>query len=307
MSNDNVVKQTLGLSGRYMIAAVDAETGARRVLADWFDNLITDEGLNQAGTGAVANVCLVGSGSATPTVNDTGLAALVASTATSPSQTSSAQVATSPYYVTSVRTFRFAQGAAAGNLAEVGVGRNGSNGWIFSRALIKDSNGNPTTITVTATEFLDVSYELRIYPPMADSSFNVTIAGVTHACVARTAGFSANSQVWQPLIFFDYGVGNLAAPVVSVHSGGLGTITGYPSGSGASQSANRTPYQNNSLKRTFTGSFPLDSGNFAGGIASVAFAEYVGGYYQVELTPPIAKDATKLLTLTCEVSWARRP
>ena len=75
----------------------------------------------------------------------------------------------SPYYGYKIFTFRFNQGIAAGNISEIGVGWSGTTPLqLFSRTLIKDINGDPTTITVLADETLDVIYELRLYAPETD-------------------------------------------------------------------------------------------------------------------------------------------
>ena len=78
----------------------------------------------------------------------------------------------SPYYRWAKVTWRFGQGVAAGNISEVGLGWGNSNLW--NRALIKDANGNPTTITVLSDEYLDVVSEIRDYPTLSSSgSFNL--------------------------------------------------------------------------------------------------------------------------------------
>lgn len=122
-----------------------SEDGTRRVLADWFPNLITDQGLNQMGTLATwLNACQVGSGSTVPAVSDTQLVTRVAGTTTIQSTVQGIQ-STPPYYASRTRTYRFAAGVATGTLSEVGVGTTATVGNLYSRALILDGAGNPTT------------------------------------------------------------------------------------------------------------------------------------------------------------------
>ncbi len=93
--------------------------------------------------GDYMSTCMVGSGNAAPAETDTALQAR-ASTSNINVQSNNSNV--SPRYGWRRRTFRFAAGAAAGNLSEVGVGWTTTA--VFSRALILDGSGNPTTITV---------------------------------------------------------------------------------------------------------------------------------------------------------------
>lgn len=58
---------------------------------------------------------------------------------------------------------QFDKGAAKGNIAELGVGSNTQGNPLWSRSLVLDKKGNPTTITVLDDEFLTVTYEVRRY------------------------------------------------------------------------------------------------------------------------------------------------
>ncbi|GAG45715.1 unnamed protein product, partial [marine sediment metagenome] len=104
--------------------------------------------------------------------------------------TSTAQGA-EPYYGSQTRTWRFDEGDAAGILAEAGIGRGNCNidgSDLWSRALIKDGAGDPTTIEVTANEWLDVSYQLRLYPGhLIDDTGSVLISGQSHDYVMRSS------------------------------------------------------------------------------------------------------------------------
>lgn len=287
------------LAGRYKLTAVDAITGVSRELAE-FDNLITDWGLNRLGTGGIGDGCYVGSGSTAPANGNTSLVALVASNTTYSQNTGNSGAA--PYYAWCRRSWRFGQGVAAGNISEVGVGP--ASNTLFSRALVKDSNGNPTTITVLSTEFLDVSYELRIFAPTSDVTFNANIAGAARACVLRAANVSNWSAATVAASGFriDQVYGQTAA------DGDIGTVTQTPGGTG-SQTGNvsRDSYSNNSYKATGSINWGLNDANFAGGIKSIYFgaADYQQIAFQCSFTPPIAKTSDKTLSLNVEVSWAR--
>lgn len=309
----NTNNAEVGVGGYFKIEAVNAETGERRVLADWFKNLITDQGLNRLGTGA--NVCtyvLVGSGSNPPAFSDTQLQSFVAVTQNVNGSDVSGYVAGPPSYVWSRRKWRFNQGAAAGNLTEIGVNWNGSSSAaLFSRSLIKNGNGDPTSITVLASEFLDVTYELRLYPPQADVIFQTVISGQVHDCVLRPALLSSNSggwgNGWNPMNFANAGPFYTTFGSSHVYSGPIGTPTGLPSGDLAgSLNYGNGSYANNSFAMPGTVSAGLNDCNLVGGIKSLVFQNYLGTF-QVQFTPNIMKDATKILSLNLQVSWARRP
>lgn len=293
------------MAGYYKIEAVRLD-GTKRLLADWFPNLILDAGLNRWGTGAIISHCQVGTGNTAPANTDTALVTYVAGSSTQQAASVGAQ-GTAPYYGFRQITFRFATGVATGTLAEVGVGW-AISGSLFSRALILDGGGSPTTITVLADETLDVTYELRFYPPLVDVVDTINISGVDYDYTLRAA-LVTNSLAWAL---------NVATLITTVsatnyvaYSGAVGAITSSPSGTtGSSSSAAAAAYSNNSLQRDFTVTWGLNNGNVSGGIMSVGFNtsssdEECGGAYQVEFDPVIPKDATKTLSLSYRVQWAR--
>lgn len=299
-----------GVAGLYMLEAVNKDTGERRTLAPWFPNLITDSGLNRLGTGGVLSNCSVGSGSATPTVSDVTLQSVVATTTSLLVGDTPGAQASAPYYGYVRKTFRFGEGVAAGNLSEVGIGWAGG---LFSRSLIKDGLGNPTTVTVLSNEYLDVTYEIRCYPPTTDISFQVVSAeGATHDCVVR-ANIVNQGSFWpgaNPLIGGEIGftLAVTAHPNAQISNGTLGSLTSGPTGVTDSyliSNPTSLPYVDNSLEREGVYPVPLASGNFAGGI-SVFTTRWALGAFQYSFNPPIMKDNTKTLELRAKISWARK-
>lgn len=287
------------LAGFFKFQATNAETGQSRVLADWFPNLITDQGLNQIGIGVQIDRCVVGSSSTPPSFTDSSLASFVAAT-TNNIGNSTIMASSPPYYGANRRTYRFAMGAAAGNLSEVGMGW--ANNQLFSRALILDSGGNPTTITVLENEFLDVTYELRLYAPDTDEVGQFTLDGNLYDYTLRAARVT-DPQYWgmfngsQAAIFYDYGA--------TCYSGDIGVVTSSPSGISHSALPGHFGYSNGSLTRSATASWGLTEANFGTGVRSLLLRGYMGSY-QIRFTPVIPKDATRTLRLDFATSWARR-
>ena len=301
-----------GVAGLFMLEAVNKDTGERRTLAPWFPNLITDAGLNRMGTGGVLDNCVVGSGSNPPVVADTALQSQVAITTTKLTNNLRTAQSTEPYYGTNTNVYRFDVGVAAGNLSEVGIGWTGG---LFSRSLIKDGLGNPTTVTVLANEYLDVTYEIRVYPPTTDTNFQVVSAqGVTHNCVVRASRVT-NWLYWPSFATNDgasFTTSARAYTVGAVHlisNGTIGPITSTVQGTTGSESNNITTsnaaYVDLSLERSATLTLLPQHGNLAGGISAMRVA-FSLGEFQYSFDPPIVKTNVQTLTLNVKVSWARK-
>lgn len=287
-----------GVRGWYKIEALQPD-GRKRLLADWFPNLITTLGADLLGTDTPLTFCAVGSGNRAPALTDTTLQTLVASTSThGPAGVVQSAQSSAPFFGSTTTQYSFAAGTATGNLSEVGVGS--AAGSLFSRALILDGTGTPTTLTVLANEALFVTYQLNQYVPTADVTGNVTIAGVVYAYTLRAS--LASSIQWA---YTNGDRGGLLNAVV--FSGPIGAVTGQPSGTNATDdSINNNAYVAGSSTLSGTATWGINSGN-VGGVAAVTarFGSNVGsrGVYQVGFTPSIPKDSSHVLTLSFSTSW----
>lgn len=316
------MKVTSGCAGYYKIEAAvlndDGVEVSRRVLADWFPNLITNQGLDYMGNSSDwLNACQVGTGAAVPAFTDTALAAYLAGTVTKQNVTSSIP-GSAPYYMATNITFRFSAGVATGNLSEVGVGKTLASGNLYSRALILDGGGAPTTITVLANEVLDVTYSIRVYPPAADVTGIVTISGVNYNYTVRALDVNSpngtSSGKWgipnSGTSFTDGTDASMVAPGLAggqvVFNGSMVPVTSVaPTGtSDLVNTITTAAYVGGSLQRDGTQTLDLNQGNLAGGITVVKFA-FGWCAYQCGFSPAIPKDGTKTLTLTFRHSWSR--
>lgn len=286
--------------------------GRRRLLADWFRNLITDAGLNFIGTtGSWLNACQVGTGTNLPANGDTALQTFLAGTTNQTQVTNAAQGAP-PYYGSSTLTYRFDQGDAAGNLTEIGIASAESGGTLFSRARILDGSGNPTSITVLADEFLDATYQIRIKPPLVDSTPTLNISGTDYDLVVRAANVTTAAS-WSPAGGFGSGtVGG--AYSAAARSGAIGAITTTPSGTNSAADSNTlAAYGNNNLYRESTATWGLTAANF-GGSGILAVVWNLGnsgggggsmGQMQAGFTPGVPKTSSDIFTLVLRHTWAR--
>lgn len=304
-----------GMSGRFILEKLKVNAHgvpieASRIRVAEFDNLILNAGLDRIGAnGDWLAAVQVGSGTTAPAVTDTGLQLFIAGTTTLQADTVSAQPSP-PYYTTRSVTRRFAAGAAAGNISEVGIGWAATGSTLFSRALVVDGGGVPTTITVLSDEVLDVTYQLRNYPPAADVTGSTTITGVGTVGTTIRAATVTDASAWGVPNVGAIGGFTTGATLQTAYSGAIGPITGLPSGTTGGGSAVNASYSAGSFQRSATITWPLNSANF-GGINSVdlrlegSTANRVGRI-QIGFGTTIAKNATNTFTLNASHVWARR-
>lgn len=300
------------IGGRYKLEAVRLDSEgkeiSRRILADWFPNLIVNQGLDRFGAnGTFLEYCRVGTGNTAPANTDTTLVSQVWNTATIQA-TNGTTTASVPYYSSRVNTYRFAAAPSNQNLSEIGIGWADVGGTLFSRALILDGGGSPTTITVLTGEILDATYEFRVYSPSTDVVGSVSISSVSYNYTLRAALASTNNiPGWAAPASVGQGVSiNSNGLVDAVYSGAIGAVTATPAGTvgtGASSVSNST-YSNGTYYRDATLTYDLSSGNLVGGFRSMLFVFNLSTF-QIEFSPNIPKTNTSQFTLTGRLSFTR--
>lgn len=302
------------VGGEYMIQVFEPKNGRVELVREtgWFDNLITNFGLNNIGKNtALGTNCRVGTGNTAPAFTDTQLVAQIAGTAdwSSPSLV----LAGAPdYQSTYSLTYEFPQGAVVGNIAEIGIGAAATGANLFSRALIVDGVGNPVSIPVTAIQILRVTYRLSMYPSLTDATGTVNIGGTNYNYISRLCDRGlVRSPIFLGIIF----QGRFA----SFYDGDIGAVTAAaPSGASAIASASAfNAYVDGNFYLQFSASLNISQGNFAGGIRSAKIEITNGGNTVVSLKDQIRfgsvatdatipKTATNQLSLPFRFSWARR-
>lgn len=336
------------LKGRYRLDVFKQDDegneipGSRREV-DWFDNLITNYGLDNIGIrpNKSCRGCQVGSGSTAPNFTDTALASRVGSSVNRFSTTSGRDY-TDPLnrFMWRRRVYRFVPGTATGNITEVGVcfGDNDSattggalspTAPLFSRALILDGGGSPVTITVAADETLDVTYEERVYiPDNVDVTGVLTFDGVStnwtlRNCEVNDNPGSANTGGWALSVndlgfTFEHrqssGFGENQAYVGA--SSAIVAETGEPTGTerglggGTEGSVTTAVYVSGNFYVDITHSWGLAAAgagtiNDPNGVGAARFVTDLDCSFQVGFSPRIAKTADKILSYTLRLSWAR--
>ena len=278
-----------------------------------FKNLITNYGMEKLITGNLGiDYLLIGNGTSEPSFGDTKLAG------TSWWWTSDNYVSSAIRYNRTIAPFwseksvkmTFRPGLATGTLTEIGLTGDYATNKPTVRTLIKDSNGNPTSIVKEPDDFLDVSYTFRSYAPSEDASFSLNINGVNHAGIIRPFGlFDTSYLKWQPLtqlhIYEPY---SSTANLPVINSGVSATrtaLTGAPAVTSVPSShvVSRVPSE---FKRRFTSTWNPDKGNMT--IRSVIYgtgsSEY-GPMFGIQFDPPIVKTASQRLVLSCDLEIIR--
>lgn len=283
---------------------------AMEEIAD-FPNLILDVGLREMGLAAnYLNYCSIGTSSVTPSASQTKLIGLLRTTETNAigEQTGANSDDPNNPYVWRRVTKRFAPSGSNANISEVAFGSTPNGSSAFNRALIKDSGGNPSTITLLGDEYLDVVYELRIYPPMQDITGTFTPTGIDTAprgYIVRPRG-QGGVLTYNPIL--GWMVDRMITTVTSswnlVRSGDIGAIFSEPSGSGVSLNATSV-MDPVGASGVYTLTVPLSSGNFPTGIRSIV-AAITSCKYQFQFDPPFMKTADDVFTFSFRHSWGRR-
>lgn len=311
----------IGFEGRFEFVASGGARGEVK-LAE-MNNNITNIGLDRLGVGSIADFCRVGSGNRPSADGDTGLVSQTAETGTTLTWTTFYEPGPPPRSAVR-RTYRFQKGAAAGTHSEVGVGwKETVNGqqvpWLWSRALIKDENGDPLSITVLGDEVLDVIYTLYMYLDLTDDVKQFVYKGVNRKATTRFYNVTQHA--------FMYSVMTMGLPA--------GTSSGWSHASfGGATSVLGDVYTNATFR-------PGSNGN---AVLGKALATYVNGSREREMSwivgdtvytsdnkigvfvcsphhstgnqggtldiktqfePPLEKDYTEEFTYTGKISWGR--
>lgn len=304
----DVGEMVMPVSGHFRIEArCPARYKGARVLAD-FPNLILNSGLTrlpQQGINSVGYIQL-GTGTTPPVPTDTTLAA-VSKVYSATATVTDSYVPGPPNYYQTIRAYRAGPGVATGTFSEVGIGWNsGAN--LFSRALIVDGGGSPTTITVLSDEYLEVYYTFRFYPMLTDITGTTTISGSSYDWVLRSRLVGVDNREASYLLTNGSWSSNVGNANIYQSTSTLGTITGSPSGSSSYANSSSVAYTAGNFYSDFSAVYGPAT-NVAGGVKCIDSCSSQSTVYgmQQSFTPVIPKTSTTVLTLTNRVTYARYP
>lgn len=300
-----------GMRGYYRWQLINKETGKCRFDTGFFRNKLLSAGMNQMTAFNFMEYCHIGTDATPPTGSDTQLLGLVATA--SPSNIEYTAYGTqnsAPWFGWKRKTWRFSGAAIENqNLNEAGVGWGTAPSSLISRALVLDPQSQlPTTVVPLPGELLDVTYELRYYPPLIDTYGSVTLNGVNYDTITRAASVADNQ--WSFYIGDALGVHNNATSDHRAYDGVLGTIEQWPDGLWADpdgQNGLNSSYVNNSYTRVITVPVGTTGWNLAGGIRSVRLRTKAGWYQTQYSANPggttIPKDINSTIALAWNLSW----
>jgi len=267
-------------------------------------NIITNYGLNAIGRGnADLRYFCLGRGNTPSRPEMTSLERYAAGSHETSSETISSNISIKPYWVRREFYYRFPEGSLQGDFSEIGIGgrdaaQNGSN--VFSRALIRDLNGDPTTITVLPDEWLDVHYFLTYYLPSEDVVGSFVLNGNTHFYTVRPAELDNQGTRWTPS-----NRPNSAVNRAFIYEGYIRTERETPLPPSEEVNVSNDKYVQDSFSRTASVRVSPGKGNFANGIAGLVFRTGMNSSYQIGFEPPIQKEDTQSLELIVKHSWGR--
>ena len=305
-------------SGRYRLQVFHGDTDILLKDTGWFDNLITNNGLDLLGNG-FSPACYVSSDTADPAVTDTSIVNILSSVSSPALTGQTLNRSVLPYYGASMYTFSFGIGAIQGTIGQVAVGASSTN--LFSKARLAGVGGSPTTLTVGGIDRLSLTYELRQYIRDTDISHSIAINGVSYNCVNRAMRIDGGGW-WCPIlggaIGTPYSDDTYAYKDGHVYLNGtapyIGALTSSPSGTAidSSQGA-RIAYVAGTYVRNVYHIWTTAKGTLTN-ITAASFGLFwngpsgSGGRWQSSIEgPTLIKTQYQNLRLDFQYSWGRYP
>lgn len=265
-----------------------------------FKNLILDSGMDMIGWHGVdtTQYCYLGTGNSQPINTQTTLDNYLNDFGVYGGYEYKYDLTGEQKKLNIVRSYRFAQGIATGNISEIGLSyhaeHNSGVNPLFCRALIKDGSGMPTVITKLADEILDIYYTLQIIIPTQDVTGQIMVKGEMYNTIARPAYLGHSNEY--------FGV---------LYGGGLGDVTGTPDNELKGWLSQQQTYMGVGVHKVKIAMFVPDTqGNYPDGIRSVHILcpfniKYQIQYSRVSDNSPIIKNDTESLTFNFEFGWER--
>lgn len=313
------MQANMGMAGEFRCVVKRAD-GSTKIDTGYQKNLILNQGLDFFGGGNGDDMmayCVIGSGNSTPTVTQTTLDSIIKqATITAPTYKYDYNqiIDGNLYKPNKVGKYSFTNIDNV-NVSELGLAsRYDSNTsyHLCTRALIKDSNGNPTTITVLSGEQLDIYYKLWCVIDISDTTGVVNVSDgiggmVPYNYVVRASdvGYSieASGKIGRVLTLY-------LSDKISTYSGDLATIQNRPSNQLGAVTPTNPTYILGSYKYKATAVFGTSVSN--GNIRTITFAGINSSYMPFQIRfgsvandSPITKTNTQTLTIPFEISWGR--
>ncbi|VWX29561.1 conserved hypothetical protein [Moraxellaceae bacterium 17A] len=311
------MQANMGVAGEFRVVVKRAD-GSVKLDTGYQKNLILNQGLDFFGGGNgsdMMNYCVIGSGNSQPVYTQNKLDTAVSGVAGTDSSTKydyDAALDGNLYKTNRERKYSFT-GLNNVNISEVGLASNYSNTttyYLCTRALIKDNNGNPTTITVLNGEQLEIYYKLWAVYDTTDKTGTLNLLDGVGGNIAYnwTVRLARVTDALSYKSRLGYALNYVPERWTTFNTGNLTDIKTSPSGAGENfYSNNLKPYVANSYKRVHEITLTVSQENKA--IRSHTLSTSMGTYQirfgSVANDSPITKTSTQTLTVPVEVSWGR--
>ena len=265
--------------GRYKIKVFDKNNRLKKETG--FCNLVCDQGLDSYNNfgGLLFNSCFLGTNNSVPVISDTKGTMNIVQTLNK--HTPEAQPVFDPVLKkwTLAREYWLSSGSLAvgEQLTEIGVGYIND---LFSRTLIKDQNGLPMILTLSADDYLYIYYEVEFFPPADTDIIGVIdFSGQIYDYVLRPCEIESVS--WAPVA-----VQKITGCFASIDQN-LSNSISSPQRNQAATSVVYTPYLDGSFEQEALFTFSPNVANYENGIAVFVFTSYdlgISEHWQVKFT-----------------------
>lgn len=199
---------------------------------------------------------------------------------------------------------------------------------LLSAGLLIDHLGNPTSVAVLPTDFLDIVWEYTefvAYEVAGEMPFTINGVSAPLTYVVRPLNLwsPAGIRSWPALGngYFNFSPAFQVRSALGANNNGatcvvaseLEVITTFgeiAAGSMRPSTLTAEPYVNGSKRRKFTAAWAPSQGNASPAVRRAIVAIGLNnnmGAFQVQFDPPIPKDATRQLELTFELVMANAP
>ena len=307
----------VGFAGEYR-AVVSSSDGEVIYDSGYQRNIILDQGLNFFGGtkgGDFNRGCVIGSGNTTPVVTQTLLDSFVAGVGNGTDVTrdySYVDKGDGLYRLWEQKKYRF-EGLVDKNISEVGLVSQYTTSknvyYLTTRALIKDSEGLPTTITVREGEVLDIYYKIHKVIDTSDKDFVVNMSDGDGGLVpynVKVRPCNVGTSAWGTTGSAAENPGNLGGS--STTTSELTSIISSPSAKYVSNTYHNTSYVEGSYELTVNKKYGLD--HYTSGIRTAvsysnSFYNYQMRYGKVSDDTIIEKTNRHTLTLPHKIKWGR--
>lgn len=308
------MQANMGMAGEFRVVVKRAD-GSTKIDTGYQKNLILNQGLDFFGGGNGSDMmtyCVIGSGNSQPVYSQNKLDTVITGVSGSVASYKYDYDATRDgnLYKTN-RVFKYSfNGLNNINISEVGLASqytNTTSYYLCTRALIRDINGNPTTITVLSGEILEIYYKLWAVFDITDKTGQINLLDGVGGSIAYNwllRPFAVTSSYYQ---YAGMILGNTSNTSSFFNTEDLVAITTTPPNSGVISSFDLQPYTVGSYKRIFSKYLTTNQANMP--IRTVSILTTMGVWQirfgSVSDDSPITKTNTQTLSIPVEVSWGR--